>query len=152
MPDDPIPHLEYENMVFGRHQALFTGRTTQEGGPLDQSAYVLLSLLRASGPASISELSAVTGLDASTLNRQTAALLRKGYAERIPDPEGGIARKFRNSTVGDEVLDEVRAATREKLAEILEDWSAGELATFTDLLGKMNRAIEKRTGRPWPRP
>lgn len=152
MAADPNPGLEYETMIFGRHLAAFSGRTARGHGPLDQSAYILLSLLHTAGPVSIGELSEITGLDTSTLNRQTSALLRNGHAERIADPAGGIARKFRNSPEGESILAQVRAATRKNLAETLTDWDQAELDTFTELLGRMNRDVEKRTGRPWPRP
>lgn len=152
MSADPIPGLEYETMIFGKHAVSVASRVAQESGPLDHSAYILLSLLQITGPISIGELSEITGRDASTLNRQTAALLRKGYAERIPDPAGGMARKFRNSPYGEQILAEVRAAAQEKLAEILADWDRKDLATFTELLGRLNRDVEKHTGRPWPRP
>lgn len=50
---------------------------------------------------SIGQLSDAFGLDASTLNRQTAAMLRGNLVERIADPDGGIARKFRITAEGE---------------------------------------------------
>ncbi|ONH32430.1 MarR family winged helix-turn-helix transcriptional regulator [Pseudofrankia asymbiotica] len=43
---------------------------------------------------SIGQLSAAFRVNASTVHRQTAAIVRAGLAERIPDPDGGMARKF----------------------------------------------------------
>lgn len=151
MAADPYPGLEYETMIFGRHVLSAANDTVRENGPLDYSAYILLSLFHTTGPISIGELSEITGRDASTLNRQTAALLRKGLAERIADPAGGMARKFRNTPVGEQALAEVRAAAQAQLAEVVTDWDTTDLATFTELLGRLNRDIEKQAGRPWPR-
>lgn len=83
--------VEYEQMLLARHSLASYNRVLHT---LDRSAYILLSLVRVKGPMSIGELSEALGLDASTLNRQTAAAMRSGLLERIPDPDGGIARKF----------------------------------------------------------
>lgn len=151
MSADPIDAIEYEAMVLARHLTELPGRSRRTGGMLDQSAYVLLNILRAGGPASIGELSGITGLDASTLNRQTAALLRDGYVERISDPAGGIARRFRPTEHGDAALDDERSASRTALASIISDWSPSDRAAFASSLEQFNRAIETRTRRVWPR-
>ncbi|MFC4429428.1 MarR family winged helix-turn-helix transcriptional regulator [Citricoccus alkalitolerans] len=149
--DTEIASIEYESLVFSRHQSEMSGRSRRTGGVLDQSAYTLLTLLQAGGPASIGELSAITGLDASTLNRQTAALLRDGHAERIPDPDGGMARKFRLTPAGESAVDEERRGSRAVLQDLLEQWSQQDRETFATLLGRFNRSIEDRSGRTWPR-
>jgi predicted transcriptional regulator len=51
-------------------------------GRLDRSACLLLSRIQAEGPMTIGGLSAAFGPDVSTLNRQTAAMLRAGIVER----------------------------------------------------------------------
>ncbi|GAB3808392.1 MarR family winged helix-turn-helix transcriptional regulator [Humibacter antri] len=152
MSVDDVASIEYESMVFSRHLAALSGRARRKSGVLDQSAYTLLSLLQAGGPASIGELGAITGLDASTLNRQTAALLRDGFAERIPNPDGGTARKFRVSGAGEHALNEEREASRTAVAQITAAWSEGDRAAFAKLLGLFNIGTEMRTGRVWPRP
>lgn len=152
MSVDPVKIIEYEAMLFERHLSALPGRTRRSRGVLDQSAYTLLSLLRVGGPQSIGEMSAVTGLDASTLNRQTAALVRDGFAERIPDPAGGLARKFRATAEGDRRLDEERQASRAALETMIGDWPIADRTAFADLLGRFNRTIEERSGRTWPRP
>ena len=151
MTDDLISTLEYEGMIFGRHVAAFTGTAARTGGTLDQSAFTLLTLLQVGGPLSISELTGITGLDASTLNRQTASLVTKGYAERISDPTGGIARKFRNTKEGNRVLDEERQASHVAFVKILSTWTKADQEKFTTLLGRLNQGIEEMSGRPWPR-
>ncbi|MCI1747269.1 MAG: MarR family winged helix-turn-helix transcriptional regulator [Acidipropionibacterium sp.] len=148
---DPIAVIEYESLVFGRHLPDFAG-PRRRGGVLDQSAYTLLSILDAAGAQSIGDLSATTGLDASTLHRQTAALVRHGYAERIADRDGGIARRFQMTALGSQMLSEERRLTREALGRLLADWDEADRVAFGTLLGRMNRAVESRFGRHWPRP
>jgi DNA-binding MarR family transcriptional regulator len=146
--DKPLDLLEFETMLFGRYSLASRGRV----GRLDRSAYTLLSRLQMQGPMSIGELSDALGLDASTLNRQTAAMMRSGLAERIPDPDGGIARKFRVTADGEGSLREERAAAIGHLDEILAEWSPAQVAALVEHLERFNSAIERYHGRPWPRP
>lgn len=87
--DSPAHEVEYEQMLLSRHTFLNKGGGRRKDGVLERSAYILLSRIRVQGPMSIGELSEAFGLDASTLNRQTAAAMRAGLVERIPDPDGG---------------------------------------------------------------
>lgn len=149
---DPAATVEYELTILGRLLAGLPGRARRKGGVLDPSAYTLLSLLHAGGPSSIGELSKTTTLDASTLNRQTAALIRDGYAERIPDPEGGMARKFRLTPKGESAMTTERDAATSMLAHVTADWSQEDRLRLADLLTRLNLAIEADTGHHWPRP
>ncbi|MGW4532766.1 MarR family winged helix-turn-helix transcriptional regulator [Nocardia sp. NPDC004340] len=143
----PTELLEFETMLFGRYSLI--PRKGDNG--LDRSAYLLLSLLRGEGPMSIGQLSDTLGLDASTLNRQTAALLRAALAERIPDPDGGIARKFRVTAEGAARLDAERAQSLRHLDEILAGWSDEDVSALASLLARFNADIESYRGKHWPR-
>ncbi|MBW5247577.1 MarR family transcriptional regulator [Streptomyces poriferorum] len=146
--DMPVDRIEFETMLLGRHMSLLTSRG---GGRLDRSAYILLSRIRAEGPMSIGQLRDAFGLDTSTLNRQTAAMLRVGVVERIPDPDGGIARKFAITAEGEHRLDKDRAENRDGLQRVLAEWTPEEAAQLADSLARLNRDIERLDGRPWPR-
>lgn len=150
--DKPTHLIEFETMLLGRHSHLYAPRSRAAGVQLDRSAYVLLSRIRMVGPMSISQLTEAFGLDASTLNRQTAAMLRAGVVERIPDPDGGIARKFRITEEGERRLDADRTFNLQGLARVLEHWTPQEVADFAAALQRFNRDIERLDGRPWPRP
>lgn len=147
--EKPTARVEFETMLLGRYT--INARYTRDSTRLERSAYVLLSRLRTEGPMSIGQLSEAFGLDTSTLNRQTAALLRTELVERIPDPDGGIARKFRITATGERSLDEHRAANTEGLERVLADWSAADVAAFAGMLERFNTDIERLDGRPWPR-
>src|SRR5262245_12317882 len=120
---DAARRIELEVMLLSRHAFLSAPRSRGRGNRLDRSAYVLLTRLQAQGPMSIPELQDAFGLDASTLNRQTAAMLRSGVVERIPDPDGGIARKFRVTAAGTERLDADREDTLAALRKVVDGWS-----------------------------
>lgn len=143
----PTHEVEYEQMLLSRHEVM-----RHRAGRLERSAYVLLSRIRLQGPMSIGELSEAFGLDASTLNRQTAAAMRAGLLERIPDPEGGIARKFRITAEGARLLDEERTIIINGLDRVMADWSDKDIATFAAYLRRFNTDIERLSGRTWPRP
>uniref|UniRef100_A0AAU1UII6 MarR family transcriptional regulator n=1 Tax=Streptomyces sp. NBC_00119 TaxID=2975659 RepID=A0AAU1UII6_9ACTN len=148
----PTYELEYEQMLLSRHGLVHHKGGRPENGTLERSAYVLLSRIRVQGPMSIGELSDAFGLDASTLNRQTAAAMRAGLVERIPDPEGGMARKFRITDKGARVLDEERDHIVGSLDRVMTDWADEDITAFTTYLRRFNMDIERLGGRPWPRP
>jgi len=150
-PDEPMYLIEYEIMLLGRH-AHMTARARGEEGHLERGAYVLLNRLRLEGPMSIRQLSDAFGLDASTLNRKTAALLAAGLLERIPDTEGGIARKFRVTDDGARRLDDEREEMVDGLGDVVADWTPEDIAAFGAYLKRFNVSIENLAGRPWPRP
>ncbi|MFZ2174442.1 MAG: MarR family transcriptional regulator [Rhodococcus sp. (in: high G+C Gram-positive bacteria)] len=148
--DKPTHLIEFETMLLGRHLSLHNPQ--RHGGHLDRSAYTLLSRISMEGPMSIGQLSDAFGLDASTLNRQTNAMTRDGLVERIPDPEGGMARKFRITAEGENRLEMERAGNVSALERMLTDWDADDVATFAGWLQRFNTDIERLSGRPWPRP
>jgi DNA-binding MarR family transcriptional regulator len=147
----PTYEVEYEQMLLGRHALAAHGGRSKES-VLERSSYTLLSRIRVQGPMSIGELSDAFGLDASTLNRQTASAMRSGLAERIPDPDGGLARKFRITDKGARILDEERERTVSSLDRVMADWSDADIAEFAAYLRRFNTSIERLGGRPWPRP
>ncbi|GAA1911895.1 MarR family winged helix-turn-helix transcriptional regulator [Streptantibioticus ferralitis] len=144
-----LERLERELMLLSRHQVM--ARRERESERLERSAYLLLSRIDAQGPMSIGQLAEAFGLDTSTVNRQTAALLRVGLAERVPDPDGGMARKLRITEEGGRRLAADRDFNRSCLARVVADWSADEVRELEDVLVRLNRSVEALEGRLWPR-
>jgi DNA-binding MarR family transcriptional regulator len=145
-------HIQRELLILLRHQEMSAPRGARGGHALDRSAFVLLSRLEAQGPMSIPDFVEAFGLAASTFTRQTTALLRNHLVERMLDPQGGVARKFRITEKGERLL----AAQREEfvtgLAEVVADWPPERLQRFVADLEQFNTDIERISGRPWPRP
>lgn len=152
-----LEQLERELMLVARcHVLTPRDRKTSDADPcgpdrLDRSAYLVLSRLDTEGAMSIGQLADAFQLDVSTINRQTGALLRGGLAERIPDPDGGLARKLRVTALGTERLTAERDRRRTSLARLLEDWTPEDLSRFGEALTRFNREVEAQDGRPWPR-
>ncbi|MFE9612180.1 MarR family winged helix-turn-helix transcriptional regulator [Streptomyces sp. NPDC006012] len=148
----PTYEVEYEQMLLSRYTFMNQMGGRRKDSVMERSAYILLSRIRVQGPMSIGELSDAFGLDASTLNRQTAAAMRAGLVDRIPDPAGGMARKFRISEKGARLLDEEREGMVRGLDEVMSDWPTEDIAAFAAYLKRFNSGIERIAGRPWPRP
>lgn len=144
-----LEKLERELMLLSRHQVL--ARRERDPERLERSAYLLLSRIDTQGPMSIGQLSEAFGLDTSTVNRQTAALLRWGLAERVADPEGGMARKLRITVEGGRRLAEDREVNQSCLARVVAGWSPEEVRQLEDVLVRLNRSAEALEGRYWPR-
>ncbi len=148
--DKPSHLVEFEHMVLGRHQ-LSSARLRKEQGRLERSAYVMLCRIRIQGPMSIGELSEAFQLDTSTVNRQTAHAVRAGLLQRIPDPEGGMARKFQLTPEGEREVDGERETRVGELDQVFDDWSADDVETFARYLQRFNTSVERLSGQPWPR-
>lgn len=145
----PIRDIEYELMMLGRYQLVASG-AGREGGPLERSAYLLLSRISVQGPMTIRELSEAFHLDPSTVNRQTAAMLREGLVERAATPDK-VARCFRLTDEGRRRLDEGRDFILGRLEKIFGEWTADEVAVFGAGLKRFGTSIEQISGLPWPR-
>src|SRR5258708_24921589 len=81
-----LERLERELTLLSRHH--LTGGRERGSTGLDRSAYLLLYRLDAQGPMTIGQVAGAFRLDTSTVNRQTAALLRHGLARRVADTGG----------------------------------------------------------------
>jgi len=147
--DGPVDLVEFETMLLSRYT--LNPHFRSANGLLERSAYLLLSRLAATGPLSIRQLSDALRLDASTLNRQTGTLLRTRLVERIADPDGGMARKFRLTEAGRARLDAARAANSEGMAKVLAGWPPADVTAFAAYLQRFNNGIEALAGSPWPR-
>lgn len=142
-----IAAVEHESMLLGRHLSLISGHRNGRA-MLDRSAYTLLARIRI-GPMSIAELAQVTGLDASTLNRQTSALRNEGLVVRIADPDGGRSRKFRITDRGEDLYERQRLTNIHALRQVLSGWGEEDVEHFAELLALFNRGIEEVSGRVW---
>ncbi|WP_368861682.1 MarR family winged helix-turn-helix transcriptional regulator [Actinospica durhamensis] len=139
-------------MVLGRHNLRAIPITPETEQLLERSSYIMLSRIQRQGPMSIGQLSEAFGLDASTLNRQTAAAMRAGLLRRIPDPEGGIARKFQLTDEGARRLTVTRDWHVDGLDRVMAEWSPQDVLDFAAFLRRFNTDIERIDKRPWPRP
>jgi DNA-binding MarR family transcriptional regulator len=140
--------VELAAMLIGRHLSLLTSPDRRRAGRLDRVSYTLLTRLEAD-PLTLAELGRVLGIDVSTVNRRTAGLVEAGVLERFPDPDGGIARRFRLTPVGRRLLASEQRVNLRALGTALDGWSAEDLAELARLLGRFNHSLEDASGLRW---
>jgi DNA-binding MarR family transcriptional regulator len=143
--------IELELLILTRQREMTSSRGVRGGDELDRSAYVLLSRLEIQGPMSVPDFVEAFGLVASTFTRQTSALMRQGLVERTPDPDGGMARKYRITEEGQRRLAVQRETIVDGLTRVVADWPPERRLRFIADLRQFNSDIERLTSRPWPR-
>ncbi|NLA35854.1 MAG: MarR family transcriptional regulator [Actinobacteria bacterium] len=140
MADPDVGRLEAALTELNRQPSLGAFGEVVLG--LERSAYIILGKLHRDGPQSIGQLADAFGLDQSTVNRQTAAMVRSGLLERIADPDGGMARKFVATAHGAERFTEHRDWRTEALGRVLSGWSREELGAFAALLERFTGELD----------
>lgn len=148
--DTPFARLVFELNLLSRYYPNTSRR--RPGFQLDRSGFLILTRLDLGEPLSLKELSQALQLDISTINRQVAAVLKQGVVERVPDPEGGIARKIRMTPAGRAALDADRATRRNGIHTVVGDWDPADIAQLSRLVRKFNQDVEAIEDNPWPRP
>ncbi|TLF76003.1 MarR family winged helix-turn-helix transcriptional regulator [Nocardia cyriacigeorgica] len=147
--DKPLTRLSFELTLLSRHTPAASRHPRFQ---LDRSAFLILTRLDVGSPLSLRELAEALRLDISTVNRQVGAMLDQGLVERVPDPEGGLARKVRPSDKGMELLAADRTVGRDGIGRVVADWPAEDVDQLHRLITKFNQSVERLEGNPWPRP
>lgn len=143
-----LEQLEYELMLLARH-ALRPYHRHEE--VLDRSALVLLSRLENVPPMTLKELAAALRLDASTVHRQVAALLRTEMLAYAPNDGGELARRVTPTPAGHAALAENREMYTRAVDRVVGGWSLKKKGELWALLRDFNSEVEQLEGSPWPR-
>jgi DNA-binding MarR family transcriptional regulator len=106
------------------------GRTLRSAGPMPvgPSSFSALATLSAEGPLRLSDLAAAEGVTRPTMTRIVAALEKRGYLRRRPDPQDGRAQLVSTTRAGRTFLTKGRALRVEALADRLDRLPAGAAA------------------------
>lgn len=144
-----LARLVLEMTLLSRHHPAARRRTPFQ---LDRSAYLIMTRLQLGAPLTLRELAEAFGLDVSTINRQVAAMLEQDLVERVPDPDGGVARKIRPSEKGLRLFEADLALQRGGVATVLADWPDDDIELLTRLMERFNEGVEGLVRHPWPRP
>ncbi len=109
---------------------------------LDRSAYGIMCRLADEGPQRLGVLAQMFGLDPSTITRQVQALEKLGLADRSTDVADRRASILHLTAEGRVVLDRTRGLRRQRLEELVRDWSDEEREQLGALLAKLNTAMD----------
>lgn len=143
MTDDALLGIERELAVLARRTERFRAAIYDDGAVLDRSAYLLLSYLLDAGPVRLTTLGTVFSLDLSTISRQVAGMAAGGMVAREVDPTDRRATLVRLTDVGRERFLRTRARRLAAIGNLLITWTPDERDTFSSLLGRLNRSIDK---------
>ncbi len=112
----------------------------------DRSANVLLLLVDQVGPLRVADLAASCHVDASTVSRQAAELVREGLLRRQADPADGRASLMALTVAGRRQVADLIRRRREFFAQVVADWDVGELGEFLSMLTRFVDDIELQVG------
>lgn len=135
MDDQALDMIEVELAI------LYRRISNRKHGDLDRSAYLLLHQINVHGAAGVKALADEFQLDVSTVSRQTAALERKEYVFRIPDPVDRRAYSLQITELGKQVLMESKNSRKERIGTLIRDWPMEDKAKFAELLTRLNRTF-----------
>ena len=135
---EPIHELHAEIIRLVR---LLKSSTSSAVVP-DQSAMLLLWPMLHQGPLRLRDLAESKGVDASTVSRQVAQLVRSGFIRRDPDPDDGRAALLGITDQGRQYCHRLLEARRQIISDALRDWRPERVAALVDLMRDFNFAIE----------
>lgn len=140
--DDDTERLGHELQQFMRLTARAKAMLNVGDTGAEFSALLLLFPLLHMGPLRVTDLAEVKQVDASTVSRQAAQLVRAGLARREADPVDGRASRLAVTAKGEIACGRLRDARHRLLSRVLSDWPADKVATFTDLFHEFNSSVE----------
>ena len=112
---------------------------------IERAAYAILFTLIHEGPQRTSRLAESLHAEISTISRQSSSLVQHGLVERQADPEDGRACLLAPTAEGQRVFEENRKQRNQWLADVLGDWTDGEIQTLNKLFGRLNTGIENHS-------
>jgi DNA-binding MarR family transcriptional regulator len=113
------------------------------GAEVDRAGYAVLVRVSELGPVRLSELAQYLGLDVSTVSRQVQQLEQRGLVDRSPDPLDGRAALLELSVPGREIMQKMRDAWEETVADVVNTWEPADIARFGSLLDRFVSDVVK---------
>ena len=113
------------------------------GAEVDRAGYAVLVRVSELGPVRLSELAQYLGLDVSTVSRQVQQLEQRGLVDRSPDPLDGRAALLELSVPGREIMQKMRDAWCETVADVVNTWKPSDIARFGGLLDRFVADVVK---------
>lgn len=139
--DGATEQIEQQMTVLLRRVQSIHISTSSGEMDLDRSAYGIMCRLADEGPQRLGALATAFGLDPSTITRQVQALERADLVQRRADDDDRRASILDLTDEGHVVLQHTRAFRRQRLEEVLSDWSDHDRDELARLLTKANDSI-----------
>ena len=113
------------------------------GAEVDRAGYAVLVRVSELGPVRLSELAQYLGLDVSTVSRQVQQLEQRGLVDRSPDPLDGRAALLELSVPGRDIMQKMRDAWCETVADVVGTWKPADIARFGSLMDRFVSDVVK---------
>lgn len=123
-----------------RHRNLTVRLSRESGLPAAQVA--VLAAISRLGESRIADLAEDLLVDPSVVSRHVSPLEQGGSVERRQDPADARAALVRLTATGEQALAEVRHLRRNHLEAALAEWSGGDVAELTAVLGTVARFLD----------
>ena len=117
-------------------------RQRLHGDDMDPATFWLLKGLASHDALRVTELAALSNLDASTVSRHVQQLHRSGLIERTPDPDDGRAQRVALSDRGRSLLHQGLARRRALLSKSLDGWDPDDIEALDKLLARFVGNLE----------
>jgi DNA-binding MarR family transcriptional regulator len=123
-------------------------KNTGPDGSYGRSGNVLLLVVDRLGPLRVADLATTCHVDASTVSRQAAELVREGLLRREADPGDGRSSLLALTPRGEEQVAAIIQRRREFFSDVVSDWTNAEVESFLTQLTRFVNDIERRVGSP----
>jgi DNA-binding MarR family transcriptional regulator len=144
--EDPRGQAPEESVL---HALMSIGRLMRQrisGDSMEPGTFFLLKGLASQEAMRVTELAAMSNLDASTVSRHVQQLHRSGLIERSPDPDDGRAQRVALSPQGRALLHDGLGRRRALLRRSLEGWDPSDVETLDRLLARLVDSVEHNSG------
>ena len=140
--DRAVDALGEQVVRLTRSSAAMRAQMSAQGqDAVEWAAYGLLFQLAHDGPRRSSSLAESACVDPSTVSRQVGQLVTAGLVERQADPEDGRATLLAATPAGQQLYAAKLERRRQLFARFVQDWSAQDVTTFTELLRRLNDTV-----------
>lgn len=114
------------------------GQANKEAGvEIEQSAAVILGALHFHGPVRMSDLAEHLSLDRSTVSRQVADVVDKGWVSRLEDAADARATRLTLTPDGRALRRKLANAFGKVCMDLVADWKPEDRLTFVRLMDKL---------------
>lgn len=137
--------IEQQLLTLFRRTNSIHVQTSTGDHELERSTYGILCLLDDEGPLRLGAIAAAYHLDPSTVTRQAQAAVRLGLAEKRADPDDGRASLLALTPEGRIAIRGARQHRRQRLDQVMGDWTPEERAAFAVALTRFNAALSALT-------
>jgi DNA-binding MarR family transcriptional regulator len=105
---------------------------------LDRARYIVLRAVAESEPVRTTALAEQVSVDPSTMSRHVAILEQAELVQRVADPADGRAQSLSLTPAGRQVMEKVRTARHDLIADVLVDWNDADRAQLATLLARLS--------------